>query len=58
MASGQEANGDNLGKYFRSSAQQWYAECTHKNRLDDAILMNTHNIQFHYKVRKSLNMFD
>ena len=24
-------------------------ECTHKNRLDEAILMSTHNIQIHDK---------
>ena len=38
LASGQEANGDDLRKYFQYSAQQWYAECT------EAILMDTHNI--------------
>ena len=26
--------------------------CTHYNRLDEAILMSTHNIQFHNKIRK------
>ena len=29
MAPGQEANGDNLGKSFRSSTQKWLVECTH-----------------------------
>ena len=29
-----------------------YVECTHKNRLDEAILMSTPNIQFHDEIRK------
>ena len=29
MAPGQEANGDDLGKSFRSSIQLWYVKCTH-----------------------------
>ena len=29
-----------------------YVVCTHKNRLDEAILMSTNNIQFHDKIRK------
>ena len=29
MAPDQEANDDHLGMSFRSSAQQWYVECTH-----------------------------
>ena len=52
MAPVQEANSDNLGKSFRFSIQRLYVECTHKNRLDEAILMSTHNIQFHDKIRK------
>ena len=52
MAPGQEANGDNSEKPFRSSTEQWYVECAHKNRLSEAILMSTHNIQFHDKLRK------
>ena len=47
MVPGQEANSDNLVKYFRVSTQQLYVVCTHLNRLDEAILMSTHNIQFH-----------
>ena len=45
----QEANCDNLGNFFRFSTQWLYVECTHLNRLDEAILMSTHNIQFHKK---------
>ena len=52
MAPIQEANSDNLGKSFRFSTQLLYVECTHWNRLDEAILMRTHNIQFHDKIRK------
>ena len=48
----QEANSDNIGKYFRFSTQRLYVECTHLNRLGEAILMSTHNIQFHDKIRK------
>ena len=44
MAPVQEANSDNLGKSFRFSTQY----CM----LDEAILMRTHNIQFHDKIRK------
>ena len=29
MVPGQEANGDNLEKSFRSSTQIWYVESTH-----------------------------
>ena len=50
MAPGQEANGDNLGQSFRSSTQEWYVECTHKNHLDQAIL-SIHNIPFHDIIR-------
>ena len=42
MVPGQEANSDNLG----------YGECIHRNHLNEAILMSTHNIQFHDKIRK------
>ena len=28
-----------------------YVESTHKNRLDEAILMSTHNLKFH-KIKK------
>ena len=57
MAPVQEANSYIFGKSFRLSTQQLYVECTHKNRLDEAILMSTHNIQFHDKIRKkSLNI--
>ena len=52
MEPGQEANSDNLVKYFRFSTQQLYVECTHQNCLNEAILMNTHNIKFHDKIRK------
>ena len=53
MAPVQEANNDNLGKSFRFSTQCLYVKCTHKNRLDEPILMSTHNIQFHDKIRKN-----
>ena len=49
MAPVQQANSDNLGKFFRFSTQRLYVECAYKNRLDQAILMSTHNIQFHDK---------
>ena len=52
MVPGQKANSDNLVKYFRFSTQQLYFVCTHWSRLDEAILMSTHNIQFHDKIRK------
>ena len=32
--------------------KQLYVEYTHKNCLDEAILMSTHNKHFHDKVRK------
>ena len=41
----QEANSDNLGKSFRFSTQRLYVG-------DEAILMSTHNIQCHDKIRK------
>ena len=47
MTPDQEANGDNLGNCFRFSTQKWYVGCT----LDEAILMSTHNLQFHAKIR-------
>ena len=57
MAPVQEANSDTLGKSFRFSTQSLYIECTHYNCLDETILMSTHNIQSHYKIRKkSLNI--
>ena len=37
----------NLGISFRSSIKQWYVVCTHKNRLDEAILMSSYSIHFH-----------
>ena len=49
MALVQEANNDNLGNSFRFSTQGLYVECTRWNRLDEAMLMTTHNIQFHDK---------
>ena len=55
MPLGQEPNGDNLGKSFRSSKQQWYVECTHT--LYEAILMSTHDIQFHDKINKIPKVF-
>ena len=56
MAPEQETNGENLGKSFVFSMQTWYVECTHENRLDEAILMSTHNIQFHDKIKNSINI--
>ena len=52
MVPSQEANNDNLGFFLLFSTQLLYVECTHYNRLDEAILMNTLNIQFHDKIRK------
>ena len=57
MAPIQETNSDNLGNFFRFSTQWLYVECTHKNRLDEAILMSTLNIQFHDKKRKNPYIF-
>ena len=57
MAPGLAANSGNLGKYFRFSTQSLYVDCTPKNRLHEAVLMNTNNIQFHDKIRKSLYIF-
>ena len=48
----QEANGDNLGIFFFDFLHNNYVGCTHKNRLDEAILMSTLNIQFHDRMRK------
>ena len=48
---GQKANGDNLEKSFQSSIQKWYVQCTHCNCFDEAILMSTHNMQFHDKIK-------
>ena len=45
MVPGQETDGDNLGKFFRSSKQKWYVLCSHLKLMDEAILMSTHNIQ-------------
>ena len=50
MVPGQEAKNDNLG-FFLIHSQYLYIECTHKNPLDKAMLMSTHNIQFHDKIR-------
>ena len=57
MAPVQEANSDNLGKSFRFSTQRLYVECIHYIRLNKAILMSTHNIQFHDKIRKNPQIF-
>ena len=56
MVPGQEANGNNLEKSFRSSIKEWYVECTYLNRLDGAILMSTHNLQ-HHKIRNFPEIF-
>ena len=53
MAPVQEANSNNLGKSFRFSTQTFYVECTHSNCHNEAILMSTHSIQFHDKIRKN-----
>ena len=47
MGLGQEANDDNLGKYFRSSTQQWYFEL-----LIRIASMSIHSIQFHDEIGK------
>ena len=55
MVPGQEANSDNLGNFFSILYTIFfYVECTHSNRLNEAILMSTHNIQFHDKIRKNV----
>ena len=40
MVPGQEANSNNLGDFFFDIL---YVECSHYNRLDEAIIMSTHN---------------
>ena len=57
-ASGQEANSAYLEKY-NSIFYILYVESTHYSRLNEAILMCTHNIQFHDKIKKktSQNIF-
>ena len=57
MAPVQEANSNNLEKSFQFSTQWLYVECTQKNHFDEAILMSTHNIQFHDKIRKNPEIF-
>ena len=47
MAPVQEAKSDNLGKSFRFL----HSDCM-LSVLDEAILMSTHSIQFHDKIRK------
>ena len=54
MAPVQEANSDNLGKSFWFSTQWLYVECTHYSPLNEAILMSTHKIHFHDKIRKKI----
>ena len=51
MVPGQEANNDSLGNSFLVSTQYLYVVYTHKNRLDEAIIMSTHNQQFLDKIR-------
>ena len=51
MAPVQEANSDNLGKFFDFLHNDCMM-CPHHNRLDEAILISTHNIQFHDNIRK------
>ena len=41
----------------RTDLQYWYVECTHLNRLDEAILMSKHKIQFHNKINKLPQLF-
>ena len=50
-----EANGDNLGMAFRSSIK-WYFEYTHYNCIDEMILMSTHSIHFHCKIKKKKSL--
>ena len=51
MVLGQEANSDNLGIFliFYTINVCWVYSL---ESLDEAILMSTHNIQFHDKIRK------
>ena len=49
---GQEANGYNLGMFFRSSIYYCYIEFTHENHLDEEILINTHIVHFMIKKEK------
>ena len=56
MASVQEAKSENLGILFYFIIEL-YIECTHYNRIDEVILMSTHNIQFHDKIRKKISKY-
>ena len=57
MVPGQEANSDKIGIFFFDFLHNNCVDCTHLNRLDEAILMNTYNIQFHDKIRKFTKRF-
>ena len=48
---GQEANWSDLEMSFRSFIKERYAEYSHQNCLNKAILMRQHNIHFHDKIR-------
>ena len=51
MMPGKEANSDILGIcFFFVFYTILYVECTHKNILDEVILMSTHNMQFRDKI--------
>ena len=53
MVPSPEVNGDNLGIFLFNFLYNNCMEYTHKNHLDEAFLMSTHNIQFHDKIRKN-----
>ena len=51
MVQGQEANSGNLGREIPSIFYTVILCLVNLNRLDEAILMSTHNIQFHNEIR-------
>ena len=48
--------GSIIGIYFRFSLTRRYFVCSHENRLDEAILMRTHNISFSIKKKKKITL--
>ena len=53
MAPGCKTNGNIFGMFFGSFIKLWYVVCDYKNRLDEAILISTHNIHFPDEVKNT-----
>ena len=51
IATSHAANGDNWRMPFRASINEWYFECTYKDRPKGACLLTTHNIHYSDKIR-------